>query len=72
MYFLYLKPIIKVLSEKIQKTAAMLSDGSTMEICFARVITIDTGAGLGICDGLQFALKGNPSLTLHLINIEVV
>ena len=50
---------------------SLLNEDDTLTICFERVIAMDSGAALGICDGIQFAREISPSVTIHLVHINV-
>lgn len=63
------KDIIKVLSEKIQERAET-AFGNRLEINFKNALVMDTGASMGIVDGIQFALDGNPELEIILSEIS--
>ena len=59
----------EVLSEKIQERGDT-AFGNRLEINFKNALAMDTGAAMGIVDGIQFALDGNPELEIILTEIS--
>ena len=57
-----------MLSEKIQERAET-AFGNRLEINFKNALVMDAGASMGIVDGIQFALDGNPELEIVLTEI---
>ena len=63
--------IFQALSDKIQRNASRLKPDSILLLDFEKVLSIDGGATLGLIDGISFALKFNPTLTIQIENIKV-
>ena len=56
----------------MQKNGSRLGNNEVFVIDFGSVISIDAGAAFGIVDGIQFVLEGNATLTIKLVDIQVL
>ena len=54
----------------MQRNGARLPHGHDFVVDFARVVSIDAGAGFGIVDGIVFTKEANRSLKMKLTNIK--
>lgn len=54
----------------MQRNGSRLPEGHDFVVDFARVVSIDAGAGFGIVDGIVFTKEANRSLKMKLTNIK--